>query len=89
MYLGEMKRKLKARVKEHKDEVVKINKDKHYTRSGKKESEKERWSSAITDHTVKQNHVMDWTSAQMVQKESNYKTRGIKEVIWIRKTLEI
>ena len=45
--MGETKRKMKARVKEHED-VVKINKDKHYTQSSKKESEKERRSSQTT-----------------------------------------
>ena len=36
--------------------------------------------SAITDHAVEQNHVIDWDSAKVV-------ARWIKEALWIRKTL--
>ena len=30
--------------------------------------------------------VMNWDSAKLVERESNWKVRGIKEAIWIRKT---
>ena len=35
---------------------------------------------------MRQNHVIDWEGAKIVDRESDWKTRGIKEAIWIRKT---
>ena len=32
-----------------------------------------------------ENHVIDWESAQLVEREGDWKTRGIKEAIVIRK----
>jgi len=42
--------------------------------------------SAITDHAVEENHVMDWDSAEVVTREANRQTRWIKEALWIGKT---
>ena len=76
---------LKVRVKEHREEAEKISGGMRFTRGNRKLSEKERWSSAITDHIVHKNHVMNWDSAKLRQRESDWKVRGIKEAIWIRK----
>ena len=62
-YVGETKRKLKVRVKEHRTETEKVNKGARYTRDRKRQSETEMWGSAITDHTMKENHDIDWDSA--------------------------
>ena len=72
-YIGETKRKLKVRVKEHREEAEKISGGMRFTRGSKKLSEKERWSSAITDHIVHKNHVMNWDSAKLRQRESDWK----------------
>ena len=42
--------------------------------------------SAITDHMTQQNHIVDWEGAKFVDRESDWRTRGTKEVIWTRKT---
>jgi len=42
--------------------------------------------SAITDHAVEQNHVIDWDSAEEVAREAQRQTRWIKEALRIRKT---
>ena len=42
--------------------------------------------SAITDHMTQQNHIVDWEGVSFVDRESDWRTRGIKEAIWIRKT---
>ena len=42
--------------------------------------------SVITDHMTQQNHIIDWEGAKFVDRESDWRTRGIKEAIWIRKT---
>ena len=35
---------------------------------------------------TQQNHIVDWEWAKCVDRELDWRTRGIKEVIWIRKT---
>ena len=42
--------------------------------------------SAITDHDVEQNHIIDWDSAEVVAREAQRQTRWIKETLWIRKS---
>jgi len=42
--------------------------------------------SAITDHAVEENHVIDWDKAKVVDWEAQRQTRWIKEALWIRKT---
>ena len=42
--------------------------------------------SAITDHAVEENHVIDWDKAKVVDREAQWQTRWIKEALWIRKT---
>ena len=42
--------------------------------------------SAITDHMTQQNHMVEYELTNFVDTESDWKTRGIKEAIWIRKT---
>ena len=84
-YVGETKRKLKVRVKEHKTETEKISKSVVYTRDRKRQSQSEMWGSALTDHSVKENHVINWESARMIEKERDDLARGIKEAIYIRK----
>ena len=41
--------------------------------------------SAITYHITQQNHIVDWDGAKFVNRETDWRTRGIKEAIWIRK----
>ena len=45
----------------------------------KRQSQSEMWGSALTDHSVKENHVIDWESAKIVEKEREDLARGIKE----------
>ena len=84
-YVGETKRKLKVRVKEHRDEREKVSQGAVYTRDRKRQSQSEMWGSALTDHAVKENHIIDWESAKIVDKEREFRARGIKEAIHIRK----
>ncbi len=84
-YVGETKRKLKVRVKEHQTETEKVSKRVVYTRDQKRQSQSEMWGSALTDHSVKENHIIDWESAKIIEKEREDLARGIKEAIYIRK----
>ena len=45
----------------------------------------ERHKSAVTDHSVQENHVIDWDQVKIVDREQDRKTRWIKESIAIRK----
>ena len=42
------------------------------------------WGSAITDHAMQENHLIDWESARIIEKERDDKARGIKEAVHIR-----
>ena len=42
--------------------------------------------SALTDLVMTKNHIIDLEGAKIIDKESNRRTRQIKEAIWIRKT---
>ena len=42
------------------------------------------WGSAITDHTMKENHVIDWDSAKIVERERDDQARSVKEAVYIR-----
>ena len=42
--------------------------------------------SALTDHAMTENHIIDWEGAKIIDVEPKRNTRQIKETIWIRKT---
>ena len=42
--------------------------------------------SAITDHAMTENDIIDWEGAKLIEKEPNKRTRQVKEAIGIRKT---
>ena len=73
------------RVKEHRTETERVSQGAVYTRDRKRQSQSEMWCSALTDHAVKDNHVIDWESAKIIDKEREDHARGIKEAIPIRK----
>ena len=79
--MGETKIKLKVRVKEHRTEAEKVTNGMRYTRDRKRQSQTEMWGSAITDHTMKENHVTDWDSAKIVERERDDQ---VKEAVYIR-----
>ena len=41
--------------------------------------------SALTDHAVQENHVISWSAASVIDRESDQSTRWIKEAVHIRK----
>ena len=83
VYVGETGRKVGTRLKEHQKDVE-ANQKGAYTRSTKKESQTEIHKSAITDLVNQQNHEIDWEGARMIDRESGWKTRTIKESVHIR-----
>ena len=57
----------------------------HHTNGiSQKLSQTEMWGSAITDHAMQENHLIDWKSARIIEKERDDKARGIKEAVHIR-----
>ena len=83
-YVGETKRQFGIRLSEHRKEAEKASKTK-YTRSQRKESQTELNKSAITDHVARENHIIDWDNAKIMERESDRKARWVRESIWIRK----
>ena len=55
------------------------------TRAGRKESLKNTYKSAITDHVADKNHVIGWKQAKVIGTEEDRYKRWIKEAIEIRK----
>ena len=41
--------------------------------------------SALMDHVASNNHMIDWEGARLPTKEPDWKKRGVKESIFIRK----
>ena len=85
-YVGETGRRLETRLNEHKKETEKVEKSKrNFTRQTRKQSESEQSKSAIADHAVQHNHVINWQDAKILEKECVADVRHIKEAIWIRR----
>ena len=70
---------MNVRVKEYWTEVEKLEKRNVYTRDRRKQSETEMWYSALTDHAMKENHVIDWDSVKIIEKERVDLARWIRE----------
>ena len=85
-YIGETGRRFSTRLNEHMKETQKMEASKkNYTRQSRKQSESEQSKSAVADHAVLNNHVINWQEAKVLCKEYNARSRHIREAIWIRK----
>jgi len=78
-YVGQTGRKFGLRIKEHKKEVDSFTAGTQTQASRARESSVTH-KSAITDHAVKENHVIDWDKAKVVDREAQRQTK------WITKT---
>jgi len=84
IYVGETGRKLGVRLQEHRTEVESKTK-RAFTRSQRSSTSAEFNRSALTDHAVQENHVINWADASVIDRESDRSVRWIKEAIHIRK----
>ena len=82
--MGETGRALGVRLNEHKKEAEDVSKKK-FTRAARKDSFDERHKSAISDHVARDNHVINWEDAKVVDRESVKQARWIREAIYIRR----
>ena len=63
-----------------------MKKDKtEFTRQRKQSVDEQQNKSAITDHVVKESHVIGWDEASIFDREGNRSARWIRESIEIRK----
>ena len=60
-----------------------------YTRKARKASETAVHKSAITDHVSQLNHLIDWDSAKLVERERDWTVRGMKEAMVIRQNKDV
>ena len=84
VYIGESGRRLGTRLSEHRKEVDSESTH-HYTRSQSRASVSVVHKSAITDHAIQNNHVIDWENATILDNDNNRHSRWIRESIYIRK----
>ena len=82
-YIGETGRNYGKRQKEHRKEVESVS-NRTFTRSDRKSRAAEMNKSAIT-YVAKENLVINWLGAKILEREGHRKTRQVKESIWIRK----
>ena len=73
------------RINEHKKEVDSFTAGTQ-TRASRARESSVTHKSAITDHAVEENHVINWHKAKVVDRQAQRQTRWIKEALWIRKT---
>ena len=86
-YIGETGRKFSTRLSEHiKDSS---NTPQVFTRAEKRASETVFNKSALTDHSARTNHVIDWEGAKVIDREDNRTLRQIKEAIWIENSFPV
>ncbi|XP_072039294.1 cadherin-23-like [Amphiura filiformis] len=83
-YVGETGRKFGKRLDEHRAEADKASVNVR-TRANRKASESTINKSAITDHVLERDHIIDWDEARVLGKETDRYTRWIKEAVAIRK----
>ena len=83
-YVGETGRKFGKRIEEHRVEAEKAGASVR-TRAIRKASDSKVNKSAITDHVMEKDHIIDWEEARVVGKEADRYKRWIKEAIQIRK----
>ena len=79
VYVGETSRMFGTRLSEHKKEVDKTGHNRKFTRSEKEKGSKTVHKSAIVDHTVGSNHIIDWEGAAVIARESQWRSRQVRE----------
>jgi len=75
---------LGVRLQEHRSEVESKT-NRAFTRSHRSSSSAESNRSALSYHAVQENHVISWSAASVIGRESDRSTRWIKEAVHIRK----
>jgi len=83
-YIKEAGRAYGVHLQEHRQEVTQRD-VRAYTRSTSKSAATEQNKSAVTDHAISLNHIIDWDHAKVIDRESNRMDWWIREVIYIRK----
>ena len=76
-YIGETGRVLSHRVKEHRADVNKISSSRRFTRLSSSQAPYERNKSALTDHVIQTNHVINFDDIKVIDKESKKSVRLI------------
>jgi hypothetical protein len=69
VYVGQTRRNIYTRIQEHKQALKKLEQNK----------------SAIAEHSIKRDHIIDWENAKLLHYEPTYNKRLVKEAIEIKK----
>ena len=62
-----------------------MSKERKFTRSEKAQAEGIIHKSALTDHHMRTNHVINWEGAKVLDHENYVRSRQVREAIWIRR----
>ena len=84
VYVGETGRVLSVRIKEHESEVSKVSNSRRFTRLSSSQATQEHWKSALTDHVMVHNHIINFEDVKVLDKASEKNLRLIKEAVYIR-----
>ena len=85
-YIGGTTRPLYVSQKEHQIETEKAMNTRTFTRQQRKDSSTAEFKSALAEHAVTMNHVIDWEGVKTLERVPDWHMRGIKEAIKIRQT---
>ena len=87
-YIRETGRAFGIRMKEHQKDCKSIPPERRYTRAEKKEALQVYHKLAVTDHCARENHLIDWSEARIIDRESERRARQVREEVWIRRKTE-
>ena len=85
-YISENSRLFKTRLGEHRREADAVSKKRKFTRSEKATAGQIYNKSAITEDVMRDNHVIDWEGAGVLDRERDTRSRQVREAIWIRRS---
>ena len=84
VYIGETGRKLSVRIGEHKKETEKVTAPRK-TRSTSVSEDTSKFKSAVSVHCREMNHIMNFEDVSIIDRESIWIRRRMKEALHVRK----
>ncbi len=87
-YIGGTGRLFRNRLQEHKQEVENVDGAGRFTRAERKKSETTYNKSAITDHTSRNNHIIDSDTTYPTENTTDFKLKSVRKCIIVNSKFE-